>query len=80
MFRGRYGTENDAVEASHYGVGGRGLKAPDNFAGPVLHSDHREMHQRGQAKVLFELLSPADLIAAVQLLVDHRYYQVWKDG
>lgn len=67
---GRVASETMAVDPAHLGTAGKGLKAPDDEAVPLLHSMHQLCHQVGEAFILRGRLRPWVVARA-----EHAYFR-----
>ena len=64
IITGQYGDEYHSVVAAHIGTAGKGIKAPDNWALPMLNSVHQECHNKGEISTIMARASD-ELIRAV---------------
>jgi hypothetical protein len=65
------------VDPAHIGTAGRGLKAPDFWALPVLHSIHADMHARGEMSVIRDII-PDDVLRAALRALAKQMYGEWQ--
>ena len=77
---GLFGTENDAIDPSHIGTAGKGLKSSDDEALPLCHSIHSKCHARGEMTVLRELLPNAILREALRALARENYQKYLQEN
>ena len=77
MFTGLRATENDPVEAMHFGNPGKGLKS-DNEAGPVFHSTHALTHREGITAILPLLANNPGLLLDMCRAYLRERYAIWK--
>ena len=74
---GRFASGDESVVAAHIGVGGVGIKSPDNEVLPMLASVHDECHQRGEIAVLREKM-PDRLFRVMLRAYAREHYLWWK--
>lgn len=77
VITGEYGNANETVDPMHLGTLGKGIKAPDNEALPVIHRLHAIAHQKGEITML-RLDAPADLVRAAFRALAREMYAEWK--
>jgi hypothetical protein len=73
------GSDYETIDPAHIGTAGKGLKSPDSEALPIIHSVHREMHQRGEMSTLRALLPDDVLRDALRSYARERYYK-WRSS
>jgi hypothetical protein len=61
VLTGLYGNDSETVDPMHIGTLGRGMKAHDYWALPVIHRLHAEAHQHGEAR-MFRMHLPDDVM------------------
>ena len=74
---GLRGTDWEGVDPAHIGTNGTSSKNRDNWALPILHSIHSEMHSRGEMTVLRERLPDDVLRMALQALAERYHKENW---
>ena len=78
LFTGRYGDDNETIDAMHIGTAGKGLKSSDDEAIPVTHSLHLLAHQKGEVTMLRQH-APDWLIREAFRAYARQLYREWKD-
>ena len=73
IITGLRGSEYDAVDPTHIGTAGKGLKSSDDEALPIKHNIHALMHQHGEMTVLRRQLPDDVLRAALRAYARERY-------
>lgn len=73
VITGQRGHDGETVDPMHIGTLGRGMKAHDFWALPVMHSLHAEAHEHGEATMLRKHLPDDVLIAAVRAYAREMY-------
>jgi hypothetical protein len=73
ILKGVRGSDWDAVDPVHIGTAGKGIKNRDDWALPILHSLHVEMHQHGEITVLRREAPDYVLRMAFQALAERMY-------
>jgi uncharacterized membrane protein len=61
------------VDPAHIGTAGRGIKNRDDWALPISHAIHVEMHQHGEITVLRQMAPDYVLRMAFQALAERMY-------
>lgn len=79
IISGRRGNDYEAVDPTHIGTLGKGIKSPDNEALPITHSFHVQMHQQGEVSFLRQH-APDDVLRAAFRALARERYEDWKNG
>lgn len=79
LITGRQSDDYETVDPAHIGTAGKGIKRPDNEVLPLIHSIHRQCHQKGEISVLREMLPDAVLREALRAYA-RQLYEEWKQG
>lgn len=69
----------EAIDPMHVGTAGKGLKSSDDEALPVMHSIHRECHQKGEMTTLRRLM-PDWLLREALRAYAREEYRKWKNA
>ena len=78
IITGQYGDEYESVVAAHIGTAGKGIKAPDNWALPMLNRFHQMGHNSGEISMLRRELPDRVLRDAVRAYAEQYYLMEWK--
>jgi len=73
VLTGLYGNDRETVDPMHIGTLGRGMKAHDYWALPVIHRLHRLAHQKGEVSMLREHAPDDVLLAAFRAYAREMY-------
>jgi hypothetical protein len=76
---GHYATDTLAVDPSHVGCRGRGIKSDDCLALPLRHDLHAKLHQHGEATFYRENLPDYVIMLCVKAYC-RELYEAWKAG
>jgi hypothetical protein len=76
VITGRYGDDNETIDAMHIGTAGKGIKSSDDQALPVTHSMHVLAHQKGEVSMLRQY-APDWLIREAFRAYARQLYQEW---
>lgn len=76
---GHRATEWLAVDPSHVGSRGRGIKSDDSLALPIRHDLHVELHQHGEVSFYRKNLPDDVLMLCVKAYCREKYRE-WKEG
>lgn len=73
IFTGLHAQPGNAVDPMHIGTAGKGIKSPDHWALPALHSHHAAAHQGGEISYIRQHIPDDVLRAAMRALAKERY-------
>jgi len=73
------GHDYESVVPMHIGTAGKGIKAPDNWALPILDRFHQNGHGRGEITMLRREIPDRLLRDALRAYAEQFYIREWKE-